>query len=235
MAAFAQQHDLRSLLQLSKASRLAILPQIEALQLEWQGPPLNYSPPARALVRLLRQLPNLRVLSANDGCPHEMLVREIGDGTVGAALRSLRLPKLRQELFGLLCGHLEAGRLPLLRELLINRRLPGGDWEHPNLRRMLDGRRALGLPPLVRMETHLDISVVDCCPPAEVTHLYAKLFKEDDLRQFMQGQPSLPALRSLKIKGWSRNAEPEHPTIFELLAEGRAPMLKELEIDRHTI
>ena len=65
VAAFVQQLDLSSLLQLSKSSRRAVLPEIEALQLEWQGPQLYYQPQARALIRLLRQLPNLRVLSVN--------------------------------------------------------------------------------------------------------------------------------------------------------------------------
>lgn len=235
VAAFVQQPDLSSLLQLSKASRRAVLPEIEALQLEWQGPQLFYSPPARALVRFLRRLPNLRVLSVNRSCPQEMLVREIGDGTVGAALRSLRLSMPRAGLFPVLCRHLEAGRLSLLKELQIGGGLFGVESSEA-LAKAVEARRGLSLPPLVRVDggmgsVDFQRRIRGCCPRDVVAHLQANdEAQARELVGYLQEAQSIPALHSLYLRGGRAGEAAVEPFVFKAVAEGRARSLVALEI-----
>ena len=128
-------------------------------------------------------------------------MREIGDGTVGAALRSLRLSMLRAGLFPVLCRHLEAGRLPLLRELQIGGGL--SDVESEALAKAVEARRGLSLPPLVRVEgptgsADFQRRIRACCPRDAVAHLQANdEAQARELVDYLQEVQSIPALQSL--------------------------------------
>jgi hypothetical protein len=251
LAPFLSQVEVAPLLSLCKGARRGVLLTIDRLEFQIQRrvSEQDEARKARALIRLLRQAPNLQRLglflspSGVDDATGEV-VAAIADGSVGAKLRSLSVSKLAEWQLERLLRALTAGRLPLLAEI----DLPSDvDIRRFELIEVLEARRDAGLQPVTSLgSTTRYLMRGDlrrlwaCCPPHAMTHLEARGRAQlQALELYMQAHPAIStALRTLKLGGsWSRllgDFEPlliEEWRLLDWLPRGQAPMIEELVLD----